>query len=132
MDAGSYKGATTSGNFVFFDVLPDRRVKGWRVNDVRRPCDQPGFYIYGPIDVGTYAAPVDRDGRFPIEWSYDTSIVWDENGDETPAKAHNRIAGYVQGSSAAGTVLSTFEFDRDGRHFRCSNGDESWTASRLP
>jgi hypothetical protein len=29
-------------------------------------------------------------------------------------------------------VLSAYEFDLDGRHYRCSNGDERWTANRVP
>ena len=76
--------------------------------------------------------PVDQNGRFVTEGDYATSIVWDQNGDESPAQGHIRIVGIIQNSSASGTVLSTFEFDRDGRHYRCSNGDERWTASLFP
>lgn len=127
---GSYKGQTQSGNFVFFDVLENRTVRGWRVNDVRRPCDGP-LFIHGAIDLGPYAEPIDRDGRFVTEYDYSSSIV-NEKGEPTPAQGHVRIAGIVQGSSASGTVLSTFQFVLDGHPFRCSNGDERWTANRLP
>jgi hypothetical protein len=130
--SGSYRGATQSGNFVFFDVLENRTVLGWRVNDVRRPCDAGNLIIYGPVDFGTYAERIDDAGRFVTEFDYDTSIIWDENGDQSPARGHIRVAGIIQGTAASGTVLSSFEFDRDGQHYRCSNGDETWTANRLP
>jgi hypothetical protein len=129
---GSYRGATQTGNFVFFEVLPNRRVKGWRVNDVRRPCDGP-LTLYGPIDVGlAFVEPIGRRGRFATEWDYPTTIVLDENGDRAPGRGHTRIAGTIEGSFAAGTVLSIMEFDLDGRHYRCSNANETWTAHRLP
>ena len=76
--------------------------------------------------------PVDKNGQFVAETDYTSSIIWDENGDETPAQAHFRVAGIIQGSVASGTVLSTFTFERNGQQYRCSNGDERWTASRLP
>jgi Ca2+-binding RTX toxin-like protein len=132
VDPGSYKGATQTGNFVFFDVLPDRSVKGWRVNDVRRRCGPGGGYIYGSIDLGTYTQAIDADGRFITEWDFTTTLISGNNGDRLPATGHTRIAGRIQGSTASGTLLSTYEFDRDGGHYRCSNGDESWTANRLP
>jgi hypothetical protein len=131
ISAGSYKGATQTGNFVFFDVLESRGVRGWRVNDVRRPCDSGGFFIYGGIDLGTYTIPIQTNGQFVLEYDYSTTITWDENGDQSPARAHNRIVGFIQGQSASGTVLSTFTFTREGHEYHCSNGNESWTASRV-
>jgi hypothetical protein len=129
---GSYKGATQTGNFVFFDVLENRAVRGWRVNDVRRPCDTGGTFIYGPVDLGNFSMAINQDGQFSTEGDYNTTIVWDENGDKSPAQAHYRIAGVIQGTAASGTILSTFSFARDGRQYRCSNGNETWTANRVP
>ena len=128
---GSYKGQTQAGNFVFFTVSTNRTVNGWRVNDIRRTCNG-GFYIYGAIDLGSNSAlPIDAAGRFSSQVNYDTTINWD-TGDVTPAKAVFKISGLVQGSSASGTVLSTFDFDRNGSHYTCSNGNETWTANLLP
>jgi hypothetical protein len=130
VDPGSYSGATVHGNSVFFDVLSNRTVNGWRVNDIRDQC-VPGGYIYGGLDLRTYAMAIDDQGRFAVDWNYTTTLRSD-NGDTLPATGHDRIAGYIQGSIAAGTVLEEIEFDRDGRHFQCSNNEESWTANRLP
>lgn len=128
---GSYRGQTQTGNFVFFSVTPSRAINGWRVNDIRRTCTPAGGYIYGAVDLGSGSnLPIDATGRFSMQVSYDSTITWD-NGDVTPAKAFLRISGIVQGSSASGTVLSTFEFDRGGR-YTCSNGDETWSASLVP
>ena len=129
--AGSYKGQTQTGNFVFFTVSPNRTVDGWRVNDIRRTCNG-SLYIYGSVDLGSGSSlPIDRSGRFSLQANYDTTIRWD-NGDVTPAKAVFSLSGLVQGSTASGTVLSTFDFDRFGSHYTCSNGDETWAASLLP
>jgi hypothetical protein len=111
-------------------VRPDRTITGWRVNDIRRTCDGP-LYIYGAVDLGSAVFPIDSNGRFLREWRYQTSIVNDK-GEPTPAAAYLRVRGLIHGSFASGTVLSSFEFDLDGRRYRCSNGDESWTANRLP
>jgi hypothetical protein len=130
--AGSYKGTTQHGNFVFFGSLPERRVSGFRVNDVRQSCDDGYHYIYGSVDVGSYSTPIDETGHFGIEWEYAGMIVWDSNGDRTPATFRFRIAGVLSAVTASGTILGTTEFDRDGRHYRCSNSNETWTAGRLP
>jgi RTX calcium-binding nonapeptide repeat (4 copies) len=129
---GFYKGTTQHGNFVFFGILPQRRVSGFRVNDVRQACDDGYHYIYGSVDVGNYSTPIDDAGKFGIEWEYDGVIVWDDNGDRTPAHFHFRIAGIVRGAAASGVILGTTEFERDGRHYRCSNSNETWTAALLP
>jgi hypothetical protein len=112
---------------VFFNVLTDRTITGWRVNDIRRTCDGP-LFIYGSVDLGSNVLAIDRDGRFSREWHYDTTLINDK-GEATPADAYLKITGYIHGASASGTVLSQFEFDLEGRHFRCSNGDETWTAN---
>lgn len=131
VDAGSYKGATMHGNFVFFDVLQDRTMRGFRLNDIREPCDGPRF-IYGTVDAGPTPVPIDDEGRFLIEWRGTWEITWDDSGNKTPATYYIKIAGYIRGSSAAGTVRATDEFDYEGRHWTCSSGDETWTANRLP
>ena len=37
--AGSYKGATQNGNFVFFTMSADRTFTGFRVNDLPAACN---------------------------------------------------------------------------------------------
>jgi hypothetical protein len=129
--AGSYKGQTQTGNFVFFTVSTNRTVNGWRVNDIRRTCSG-GGYVFGSIDLGANSAiPVDSSGRFSYQVNYDATLTA-ANGDKTPAKAFFRVLGLIQGSSVSGTVLSTYDFDRNGSHVTCSNGDETWTANLLP
>ena len=126
---GSYKGATQSGNFVYFTVLANRLVQGWRLNDIRRTCDR-DYIIYGTIDLGTSTIPIGPDGRFLADWNSTSTITFD-NGDKVPASGHFRIAGALQGSAASGTVLATVAFDRNGHHYSCSNGTETWTANLL-
>ena len=126
---GAYKGATSVGNYVFFDVTSDRRVVGFRVNDFRRTCDGP-LTIYGGFDNGpNYAVPIRDDGSFAIQYHWDQGWAVDASH---PATGDVNIVGYVQGSTASGTAQVSIEFDYQGRHWRCSTEQQTWTAARLP
>lgn len=126
---GSYKGATSVGNYVFFDVTSDEEVVGFRVNDFRRVCDGP-LTIYGGFDVGqAYTAPINSDGSFAIGYDWDGGWAIDPSN---PAKGQVRMTGVVQGASASGTAFVSTEFDYQGRHWRCATEQQTWTATRLP
>jgi hypothetical protein len=87
---GSYKGATSVGNYVFFDVAADRSVAAFRVNDFRRVCDGP-LYIYCGLDLG--AQPrlrIQPDGTFSAIYNWDGGWAIDPG---TPAKGGVRITG---------------------------------------
>src|SRR5262249_6045384 len=49
--AGSWKGATQNGNYVFFTVTPGRTVTAFRVNDLPDPCAE-GPILTGGEDFG--------------------------------------------------------------------------------
>lgn len=126
--AGSYKGATSVGNYIFFDVTPDRYVTLIRVNDFRRVCDGP-MTIYSGIDYGTYRIPIRPDGSFTLQNDWTNGWVIDSSH---PATGSDRITGQVQGSQASGTASASIEFDYEGRHWRCSTEQQTWSAARLP
>jgi hypothetical protein len=126
---GSYKGATSVGNYVFFDVTSDRSVAGFRVNDFRRVCDG-ALYIYGGLDLGAASRlRIQADGSFSAIYTWDKGWAIEPTN---PAKGEVRITGYVQGSSASGTAYVSTEFDYQGRHWRCATEQQTWTATRLP
>ena len=127
---GSYKGQTQTGDFVFFDVLTDRTIRGFRANDLRQECDGP-LIIYGPLDFGPTPNPIRPDGGFLYQYDGPGSIRG-EKGELFPATFHIKVAGSIQGSSAAGTASFSSEFDFEDRHWRCSSGEKTWTANRLP
>ena len=125
--AGSYKGETSTGNFVFFDVTPGRTVKGFRVNDFRETCDGP-LIVYGPLNFGpSYESRLDASGSFREEATGNGSF-----SDGTPYKYTYRVTGTVQGSSASGTAYLANEFTQDGRLYRCATEQQTWTATKLP
>jgi hypothetical protein len=127
VDAGSYKGATSVGNYVFFDVTVNRTIAKFRVNDFRLMCDGP-LTLYGPLDVGsTYQAPIDASGNFSIQYGNDGTAP-----DGTPYSFTVNVTGYVHGSTAAGTAQLTEELDYQGRHWNCATEQQTWTANRLP
>jgi hypothetical protein len=123
--AGSYKGQTQNGDFVFFDVLADRTIRGFRANDLREECDGP-LIVYGPLDFGPTPQPIQSDGSFVYEY------VGPGRVGDSPASYVIRVAGIIQGSSASGTAIISNEFDYQDRHYRCSSGVKTWTANRLP
>jgi len=129
VDAGSYKGATSVGNYVFFDATPDRTISGFRVNNFSLVCDGPLTFSQG-YDVGpSYRAPIGSDGSFSIQYHWDGGWAIDASH---PATGDVNISGYVKGSSASGTARLSLEFDYEGRHWRCATEQQTWTANRLP
>jgi hypothetical protein len=126
---GSYKGATSVGNYVFFDLTTARMVVGFRVNDFRRVCDGP-MTIYGGLDLGASSRfAIRADGSFAIQYNWDKGWAIDPS---IPAKGEVNITGRVQSSSASGTAYVSIEFDYQGRHWRCATEQQTWTANRLP
>jgi S1-C subfamily serine protease len=123
--AGSYRGTTQNGDFVFFDVRPDRTVSGFRINDMREDCDGP-LYVFGPVNFGTAARPIQRDGSFSYEYDGPGTVGG------SPAIYHIRVVGGIRASAASGTALLSTEFDHEGRRWRCTTGTRTWTANRLP
>jgi len=119
---GAYKGATSTGNHVFFSVLGDRTITGFRVNDMRQMCGN-GGYIYGALDFGSYAMRIGNDGSFTETYDGPGTI------DGTPATLHLRLTGRVQGAIASGTVQTASEWNHDGSLWRCSTELQTWTAT---
>jgi len=124
--AGSWKGQTQNGNFVFFTVTPTRTVTSFRVNDLPDPCE-PGGTISGGEDFGDSTFTIGTDGTFAAEGRWDGSNV---SGDFELTHWDGRITGgFGSPTSATGTVLMNYEFNYQGTHFRCSSGTVNWTAS---
>ena len=118
---GAYRGATSTGNHVFFSVHGDRTITGFRINDMRQTCDNEGS-IYSALDFGSYVIRIANDGSFTV--SYDGP--WTVNG--TPATLHLRLTGRVQGALASGTAQTASEWNNDGHLWRCSTELQTWTA----
>jgi hypothetical protein len=120
---GNYKGLL-DGNFVFFTILPDRTVTGFRSNYLREDCND-SVYVYGTLDWGASRFPIAADGTFSIS-SSGTGTV-----DDKPAKFTDGVTGRIDGTTVTGTVMGTAEFD-DDRHYTCSSGVKPWSATLQP
>ena len=124
--AGSYKGATQNGNYVFFTVTSARTVTGFRVNDLPDPCE-PGGTLPGGEDFGDSTFTIGDDGRFAAEGNWTGSSV---SGDFELTHWDGKIAGsFETTNSTTGTVLMNYEFNYQATHFRCSSGEVRWTAA---
>jgi len=118
---GTYKGATSTGNHVFFTVQGDRTITGFRINDMRQTCGN-GGYIYSAVDFGSYAMRIADDGSFTESYNGPWTV------DGTPATFHMRITGRVQGAIASGTAQTASEWNNAGTLWRCSTELQTWTA----
>jgi len=122
---GSYKGATQEGNYVFFNVLPNMTLSGFRVNDLPENCDGP-IRLTGGVDWSDSTFTIRSDGTFRAEGNWTGSQV---NGDTEFTAWHAVVTGRFAGTSATGTINVSDELNYKGTHYRCSTGDEKWSAA---
>ena len=121
---GNYQGLL-EGNFVFFTVMPDRTITGFRSNYIREDCDQ-GGYVYGTVDWGAPRYPIAADGSFTFSARSQGTV------ENEPATFVDEATGRFDGTTVTGTYTASAEFDFEGTHFTCSSGRRPWTASLVP
>lgn len=121
--AGSYQGLM-DGNFIFFEVLPDRTITNFRSNYIKEDCDQGGF-VYGTVNWGPTRYPITADGSFSFSARSEGTV------DESPATFVDEIVGRFDGTSVSGTYSGSSEFDYEGTHYKCASGARPWTASQV-
>jgi hypothetical protein len=125
--AGSYKGQTQNGNFVFFTVTADRAITHFRANDLSESCEG-GGRITGGSDFGSSAFRIGADGRFSAEGTWSGS---DRQGDVEWTNWYAKVAGsFDNPTSVSGTITEKYEFNYQGVHYRCSSGEIRWSATR--
>jgi hypothetical protein len=122
--AGNYQGLL-DGNFVFFTILSDRTVTGFRSNYLREDCNG-GIYVYGTLDWGSSRFPIAADGTF----SASDTTAGTVDGD--PAIFTDSVTGKVDGTTVTGTVTGTAEFTYEGTLYKCSSGPKTYTATLQP
>jgi hypothetical protein len=122
---GSYKGATQDGNSVFFTITADRRITGWRVNDLTEQCND-NYYIPGAVSMGDSFIPIADDGHFDFVADGTGTIAG------SPDAYHFEIAGTVSATSVSGTVVLGDVFDYAGHHLSCASPVTNWTATLQP
>jgi Calx-beta domain len=128
ISAGSYKGATQNGNFVFFTLRADRTITGFRVNDLPETCDPGGIRLLGGIDFGDDAFPVNADGRVNVHATWSGSFV---SGDaEWTNEDTTIVASFNNPTAISGTITEIDELNYKGTHYRCSSGQITWSATR--
>jgi len=126
VSAGSYKGATQDGNYVFFTVTSNRTVTGFRVNDLPDPCAE-GGELAGGEDFGNSAFTIRDDGGFAAQGNWDATNL---QGDGV-THWDGRIAGlFDTATSASGTLLMNYVYSYQGSLLHCSSGVVKWSATR--
>lgn len=118
---GSYKGLL-EGNFLFFDVLPDRTIANFRSNYIQEDCDR-GGYVYGTVEWGSMRIPIGNDGTFSTTNRYAGMV------DDEQATFVDELRGRVDGTTVTGTYVGGADFNYKGEHYICSSGTRTFTAT---
>jgi hypothetical protein len=125
--AGSYKGATQDGNFVYFSITSDRQITYWRTNDLTEQCNA-GYYIPGAISLNPgIGFPIDDSGHFDFIANGTATLP-----DGSPDMIHFEIVGNASGTNVSGTVVLTEAFTYNGISLTCASPVTSWTATLQP
>ena len=127
--AGSWKGQTQNGNFVFFTVTSSRTVTAMRINDLPEDCNG-GLRITGGDNFGDSTFAVQDDGAFAASGTWDGSDV---QGDATWTHWDVAISGrFDSATTASGTILENYRLTYKGTAYQCSSATISWTATLQP
>lgn len=125
--AGEYKGVTQEGNYVFFTVLGNRTVSGFRVNALPCWCSPRGGWLRGGEDLADTVIAIKRDGTFNGEERWTGSQRDDEV--EWTSRRVRVVGSFPTATTAKGTIFAAYEFNRDGTHYKCGSRVISWTAT---
>jgi hypothetical protein len=124
--AGSYRGTTQEGNYVFFTVLPNRTLTGYSVNDLPCPCSPYGI-LRGGENFSDTIFTIHADGSFAAEGSWTGSDTYE--GFELTHWDAKVTGQFTSATTVRGTVLVNYEFNYGGTHFACSSGTKTWSAT---
>jgi RTX calcium-binding nonapeptide repeat (4 copies) len=127
--AGTWKGQTQNGNFVFFTVTSNRAVTAMRINDLPEDCNG-GLRITGGENFGDSTFTIGDDGAFSASGKWDGSNI---QGDVTWTHWDASIKGrFDSATSASGTIVENYRLTYKGSAYQCSSGTISWTATLQP
>jgi Calx-beta domain len=125
--AGDFKGATQEGNYVYFNVLVDRKIKGFRVNALPCRCRPGGGWLEGGEDLGDTLITIRPNGTFSVELTWTGS---EHEGDVEWTSRYVKVVGsFPTASTAKGTIAARYEFNDGGVHYVCNSWTKNWTAT---
>jgi hypothetical protein len=125
---GSWKGQTPSGDYMYFEVNPDRTMSYFRLNDLRENCS-PGGYFEGSLAFRPEIKwPIAADGT---SGSADSWSGTDVEGDFTFTYAAYSVVAHFNGSTASGTIRLQDQFTYKGTAYSCDTGNLAWTAAPI-
>ena len=124
---GDYKGATQEGNYVYFTVLADRKIKGFRVNALPCRCRPGGGWLEGGEDLGDTLITIKANGTFSVQLNWTGS---EREGDVEWTNRYIKVVGsFPSASTAKGTIAARYEFNDGGVHYVCNSWTKNWTAT---
>jgi Calx-beta domain len=126
--AGEWRGATPTGDYLYFEVTADRGMSYFRMNDIKEPCS-PGGYFEGSLAFPpTTRWPIADNGTSGAsgQWSGN-----DVEGDFTFTSETWTVGATFNGSSATGTFRLQDQFTYKGTPYSCDTGTVAWTASKV-
>lgn len=122
--AGSWKGATQNGNYVFFTVTSSRTVTGFRVNDVPDACTE-GGELTGGVNFGDSTFTIQDNGSFAAQGSGDLT----PQADGTTHWEVKLSGVFGSATASTGTYSENIVYRYQGSLYHCSSGTITWSAA---
>jgi hypothetical protein len=122
---GHYEGRSSQNEIFNFDVTADGRgLTNLQTGQVNQSCDPPAHLSGGNVTApGPYQVALD--GTFTLSGTF-TGTVGGSISTNTLT-----VAGRISGGTASGTFREDTTFTSSGAGFKCSSGDQTWTATRV-
>jgi hypothetical protein len=122
---GHYEGRSSQNEIFNFDVTADGRgLTNLQTGQVNQSCDPPAHLSGGNVTArGPYQVALD--GTVTFSGTF-TGTVGGSVSTNTLT-----VAGRISGGTASGTFREDTTFTSNGAAFKCSSGDQTWTATRV-
>jgi hypothetical protein len=122
---GHYEGFTQDHEVFAFDVSADgTRISGLHTGQINESCNPPDYYLYGGGFTGIFG-PIAQNGTFSYSFNFSTTVG------PNPATSQLKLSGTISGGTASGTIREDIAFTNAGTGYSCTNGDQTWAATKV-
>ena len=121
---GHYEGRSSQNEVFNFDVTADGRgLANLQTGQINQSCDPPA-HLSGGYLTAAGPFPIALDGSFTLSGTISGTV-----GD-SPSTNTITVAGHISGGTASGTFREDTSFTLSGTPYKCSSGDQTWTATK--
>ncbi len=121
---GHYQGRSSQNEIFNFDVTANGRgLANLQTGQINQSCDPPA-YLSGGYLTAPGPFPVALDGSFTLSGTISGTVGG------SPSTNTITVTGHISGGIASGTFREDTVFTLTGTPYKCSSGDQTWSATR--